>query len=96
MSAIEVETKTDRRTVLMGAAATTALVMSSAPVWAADDMADVRAAIAKGHAAAVKRLQDWIAFPTIAAEKRNTPGGADYMAKLAKDAGFQHVLPICL
>ncbi|HSM94684.1 MAG TPA: hypothetical protein VLT91_01480, partial [Rhizomicrobium sp.] len=54
-------------------------------------MADVKKAIATGHGEAIKRLQDWIALPTIAAEKRNTPQGAEYMARLATDAGFQHV-----
>ena len=34
-------------------------------------------------------LQDWIALPSIAAENRNYPQGAEYMAKLARDAGFQ-------
>ena len=47
------------------------------------------AAVAAGHAENVKRLQDWIALPTIAAEKRNVPEGADYMRRLALDAGFQ-------
>jgi acetylornithine deacetylase/succinyl-diaminopimelate desuccinylase-like protein len=37
----------------------------------------------------VKALQDWVALPTIAAEKRGTPEGAEYMRKLALDAGFQ-------
>jgi len=55
------------------------------------DMAAVKKAIADGHGEAVKRLQDWIALPTIAAEKRNTPAGAEYMAKLATDAGFENV-----
>jgi acetylornithine deacetylase/succinyl-diaminopimelate desuccinylase-like protein len=36
-------------------------------------------------------LQDWIAIPSIAAENRNYPQGADYMAKLARDAGFSRV-----
>lgn len=39
--------------------------------------------------ATVKALQDWVALPTIAAEKRGTPEGAEYMRKLALDAGFQ-------
>ena len=55
----------------------------------ADDLGDIRAEIAKRHDEAVKRLQDWIAHPSIAAENRNYPGGAEYMAQLAKDAGFQ-------
>ncbi len=41
------------------------------------------------HAANLKRLQDWIALPTIAAEKRGTPEGAEHMRKLLLDAGFQ-------
>ena len=37
----------------------------------------------------IKALRDWIALPTIAAERRNTPQGAEYMQQLALDAGFQ-------
>lgn len=55
----------------------------------AADFADIKAEIAKQHAASVKRLQDWIARPSIAAENRGYPDGADYMAQLLKDAGFQ-------
>ena len=50
---------------------------------------DIRAEIAKRHNEAVKRLQDWIALPSIAAENRNYPAGAEMMAQLARDAGFQ-------
>jgi acetylornithine deacetylase/succinyl-diaminopimelate desuccinylase-like protein len=57
----------------------------------ADDFSDIRAEIAKRHDEAVKRLQDWIALPSIAAENLNFPKGAEYMAQLARDAGFQHV-----
>jgi acetylornithine deacetylase/succinyl-diaminopimelate desuccinylase-like protein len=55
----------------------------------ADDFADIKREIAKRHDEAVKRLQDWIALPSIAAENRNYPAGAELMAKLARDAGFQ-------
>jgi len=58
---------------------------------AANDFADVRSEVAKRHDEAVKRLQDWIALPSIAAENRNYPAGAEYMANLARDAGFQRV-----
>ena len=57
----------------------------------ADDMSDIKAEIAKRHDEAVKRLQDWIALPSIAAENLNSAAGAEYMAKLARDAGFQQV-----
>src|SRR5205807_903164 len=43
------------------------------------------------HEANVKRLQDWIALPSIAAENRNYPQGAEYMAKRAREAGFAGV-----
>jgi len=55
----------------------------------ADDVTDIKAEITKGHDQAVKRLQDWIAQVSIAAENRGYPDGAEYMAKLARDAGFQ-------
>ena len=60
----------------------------------ADDLGDIRGEIAKRHDEAVKRLQDWIALPSIAAENRNYPAGAEYMAKLARDAGFQQATVI--
>ena len=56
---------------------------------ATDDHADIKAEVTKRHDEAVKRLQDWIAQVSIAAENRGYPEGADYMAKLARDAGFQ-------
>jgi acetylornithine deacetylase/succinyl-diaminopimelate desuccinylase-like protein len=57
----------------------------------ADDLADVKAEVAKRHDESVKRLKDWIAQPAIAAENRGYPDGAQIMAQLAKDAGFQKV-----
>ena len=55
----------------------------------ADDQADIKTEITKRHDEAVKRLHDWIAQISIAAENRGYPEGAEYMAKLARDAGFQ-------
>src|SRR5436309_12065066 len=60
----------------------------------ADDLADIRREITKRHDEAVKRLQDWIALPSIAAEDRNFPAGAERMAQLARDAGFQQATVI--
>ncbi|HEX8533326.1 MAG TPA: M20/M25/M40 family metallo-hydrolase [Allosphingosinicella sp.] len=82
---------TDRRRFLGGAAAGAAFLSSALARAAGDDMATVRAAVAAGHDDTVRRLQDWIAHPTIAAEQLNVEGGADYMARLARDAGFQKV-----
>jgi acetylornithine deacetylase/succinyl-diaminopimelate desuccinylase-like protein len=56
---------------------------------ATDDRAEIKAEITKRHDEAVKRLHDWIAQVSIAAENRGYPDGAEYMAKLARDAGFQ-------
>lgn len=55
------------------------------------DMAAIERAVAAQHDASLKRLQDWIALPSIAAEDLNSREGADYMAALARDAGFQQV-----
>jgi len=52
---------------------------------------DVIAQIAAQHDNTIKMLRDWIALPSIAAENRGYPQGAEYMAQLARDAGFQHV-----
>lgn len=67
-----------------------ALALTAAPALAADnpDLAPVRAQLAAQHDANVQRLRDWIALPSIAAENLNYPQGADYMAKLLLDAGF--------
>lgn len=51
----------------------------------------VIAQIALQHNATVKMLQEWIALPSIAAENLGYPQGPEYMAKLARDAGFTHV-----
>ncbi|SFN27528.1 M20/M25/M40 family metallo-hydrolase [Dokdonella immobilis] len=55
------------------------------------DQAAIKREVTKQHDASVKRLQDWIALPSIAAEDRNSREGVEYMAKLARDAGFQKV-----
>src|SRR6266508_5275414 len=72
-----------------------ALITSVDRVFAAEnDLAGIRTEITKRHDEAVKRLQDWIAQVSIAAENRGYPEGAEYMAKLARDAGFQHATVI--
>jgi acetylornithine deacetylase/succinyl-diaminopimelate desuccinylase-like protein len=85
-----------RRVFVQGAAAGAALAAVPATVLAAAaahdaDRAAVLAQIQKMHADNVKRLQEWIALPSIAAENRAYPQGAEYMAKLARDAGFTGV-----
>jgi hypothetical protein len=68
------------------------LASSTAPVRAQNpDRSAIRAEVTRRHDDTVKRLQEWIAQPAIAAEDRGFPAGAEYMAKLARDAGFQKV-----
>lgn len=55
------------------------------------DRAAIERVVAEQHDASVKRLQDWIALPSIAAEDLNAREGAEYMARLVRDAGFQQV-----
>ena len=86
----------NRREFVQGAAATAALVTAPAMVTTAAnsheaDKAAVLAQIPKMHAQNLKRLQDWIALPSIAAENRNFPQGPEHMAALARDAGFTGV-----
>src|SRR5438477_458839 len=59
-----------------------------------DNLAPIKAEITKRHDESVKRLQDWIGQVSIAAENRGYPEGAEYMAKLARDAGFQQATVI--
>jgi L-lactate utilization protein LutB len=61
---------------------------------AENELAAIKAEITKRHDESVKRLQDWIGQVSIAAENRGYPEGAEYMAKLARDAGFQQATVI--
>ncbi len=87
-----------RGLLLMAAAAGTTLAMPrlgrSAGGSAGDrqfggDLTAVKAAIEKQRPEAVKRLQNWIALPSIAAENRNMKEGVQMMTDLLKEAGFQ-------
>src|SRR5260370_14624665 len=82
-----------RRDFVQGALSGAVLMTGTASALAAagDDKGAVLAQIPKMHAENVKRLQDWIALPSIAAENRNYPKGAEHMAKLAEQAGFTGV-----
>jgi acetylornithine deacetylase/succinyl-diaminopimelate desuccinylase-like protein len=69
--------------------ATIALSVTVVAFTRADDVAEIKGQIAQEHGEALKRLHDWIAQVSIAAENRGYPEGAEYMANLARDAGFQ-------
>src|SRR5579871_2883620 len=86
----------NRRIFVQGAAGGLALASIPAIVQAAAgaggaDKAAVLGQIPGMHAVNLKRLQDWIALPSIAAENRNYPQGPEYMAKLAGEAGFTDI-----
>jgi len=84
----------NRRDFVRGAAATAAMLAVGERHLAFAQPAPkdaVIAQIAGQHNQTVKMLQDWIALASIAAENRGYPQGAEYMAKLARDAGFQQV-----
>ncbi|KAB8198132.1 M20/M25/M40 family metallo-hydrolase [Lysobacter maris] len=68
------------------------LALASAGSWAATpDIEAIQARVAEQHETSVKRLQDWIALPSIAAEDLNSRVGAQYMADMAREAGFGQV-----
>ena len=69
----------------------TALAFALPAIAAEPDLKAIEASVAMQHDASVKALQDWIALPSIAAEDLNSREGAEYMAQLARDAGFQKV-----
>jgi acetylornithine deacetylase/succinyl-diaminopimelate desuccinylase-like protein len=51
--------------------------------------AQMEQAVKSAHGENLRRLQDWIAHPTIAAEKLNVDKGADYFRQMLFDTGFQ-------
>jgi acetylornithine deacetylase/succinyl-diaminopimelate desuccinylase-like protein len=79
----------NRRTFLkqtaVGAAAITLTHRAAA---AQSGLEDVRAEIAKRHDEAVRRLQEWIHQPSIAAENRGMSEGCELTLRLAREAGF--------
>lgn len=79
-----------RRSLLAGGAAAT-LFTPGLAFAQSGDVTPIRLAAEKGYDASVKRIQEWIALPSIAAENRDMDKGCDYMMALARDAGFQHV-----
>ena len=83
----------NRNALLMAALAIATFTAAPAPAGD-DDLADIGREVAKRHAEAIARLRDWIAAPAIAAEDRGFPDGAERMAKLARDAGFQQATVI--
>ena len=85
----------DRRTLLAGAALVGgSLVLPGRAFAAGSDMKAIRAAAEAGKDASVKRLQDWIRHPGIAAEKWRVDESCEFTMGLLRDAGFQMVSKI--
>src|SRR6266853_4661797 len=80
----------DRRTFLAGAAAA---LVPAGRAWAATppDLKPIQAEIEKRHDESVRRIQDWIKQPTIAAENKGTNEGCDLMMRLLREAGCNQV-----
>ena len=84
----------DRRTMLKAAAASAALLAPGASLAQSrrdSDREAISRAVDAGFDESVSRLRQWIALPTIAAERLNIEQGADHMARLATEAGFTAV-----
>jgi acetylornithine deacetylase/succinyl-diaminopimelate desuccinylase-like protein len=80
-----------RRSFIQGAAALGAVAMLPRHARAAANHKAVYDQIEKRHGEALARLQEWVRLPSIAAENRGMAEGRDFMMKLLRDAGFNHV-----
>jgi acetylornithine deacetylase/succinyl-diaminopimelate desuccinylase-like protein len=96
MSDWTIEQPSRRGLLLMAAAAGVSLAVprllaaaSKADSGFGGDLSAVRAAIERQRPEAIRRLQSWIALPSIAAENRNMQEGCQMMIDLLKEAGFQ-------
>ncbi|HSL72037.1 MAG TPA: M20/M25/M40 family metallo-hydrolase, partial [Longimicrobiales bacterium] len=75
----------------MAGAAVLSLGDLRVPFANGNDRDKVIAKLAAQHDATVRMLREWIALPSIAAEDKGYPEGPEYMARLAREAGFQRV-----
>jgi acetylornithine deacetylase/succinyl-diaminopimelate desuccinylase-like protein len=71
-------------------------LLSCTPVaWCAPaDFADIEAQVTQQHDAGIKRLQEWIRLPSIAAEDIGYPEGPQHLISLLQAVGFQHVVMV--
>jgi acetylornithine deacetylase/succinyl-diaminopimelate desuccinylase-like protein len=82
-----------RRNFLKNAAAGAAALSYTHRGFSAEraDLENIKAEIQKHHDEAVRRLQQWIHQPSIAAENRGVSEGCDLTMKMLREAGFQKV-----
>jgi acetylornithine deacetylase/succinyl-diaminopimelate desuccinylase-like protein len=74
-----------------------AAALAAIPNASAADAADLKAIeaeIAKRHDDSVRRLQEWIRQPSIAAENRGMQEGCELMMRLLRDSGFTNVAKV--
>jgi len=83
--------KATRRRFLGATATSAAALALPRSSFARDQFAAIRDEVRRRHDESVKRLQDWIRLPSIAAESRAMNEGCELMMQLARDAGFQAV-----
>lgn len=85
----------NRRTFLEGVSASAAVLAFSARARAqTSGLAPVFAEVEKRHDEAVKRLQEWIRQPSIAAENNGVSEGCDLLIRLLRDAGFDTAVKV--
>src|SRR2546426_1306062 len=81
----------NRRSFLKRAAAGAAAVTLTQRAWSApNDLDRFRAEIETRHDESVRRLQEWIHQPSMAAENRGVSEGCDLAIRLLREAGFDH------
>jgi len=82
----------NRRDFIKGTAAGAVALGSPLTVFSApgDDLEPIRAEVKKRRDESIKRLQQWIHQPSIAAENRGMDDGCKLMLELLRDAGFGH------
>ena len=80
----------DRRAFL-GAAAAALLPSRAARAATAPDLKPILAEIEKRHDESVRRIEEWVKQPTIAAENKGINEGCDLMMRLLRDAGCNQV-----
>jgi acetylornithine deacetylase/succinyl-diaminopimelate desuccinylase-like protein len=85
-----------RRKFFERTAASAALFAAARRAQAADasDLKAIHVEIEKRHDESVRRLQDWIRQPSIAAENRGMTEGCDLMMRLLREAGFSKVTKV--
>ena len=79
------------RRAFLGAAAAALLPSRAARAATAPDLKPILAEIEKRHDESVRRIEDWVKQPTIAAENKGINEGCDLMMRLLRDAGCNQV-----